>query len=417
MPSNLPTRAIYLANAKPFDIQPVEIGAVSTVNGEPADSNGNVLLTASEIPTNADGSVQQYIDTAKLTTYTKTETDGLLNGKQDTLGVNSIETDMIQDNAITGAKVQDATLGLNKLVLSPAGRMPGNFTNGSAPLSLGTPDDVRDFLSITNVNNTSDVNKPISSATQTALNGKLDTTGNAASASKLLTPRTISIDGDVTGSLSFDGSSNVSVSTVVQDDSHNHTLSTLTGVQASLVSGTNIKTIDSSTVLGSGDIKTAQPFALKISKTFGTSVTITDGNTYDLLSTVSLSTDVIAAIVKASSAYSLSSGTLKTPAPLRSTYIPYSMEIRLQGTISGALPTTREFSIQLQRASDSSIVSNKSIIKVTGNSLNNRSASYTTYTNTTSDPFITDGIKFILNNNSGATITLTGFDFLIEGID
>ena len=39
-------------------------------------------------------------------------------------------------------------------------------------------------LGLGNVDNTSDLNKPISSATQTALNGKLGSTANAASASK-----------------------------------------------------------------------------------------------------------------------------------------------------------------------------------------------------------------------------------------
>lgn len=82
-----------------------------------------------------------------------------------------------------------------------------------------------------NVNNTSDANKPISTATQNALNGKANSshthnyagsssaggsattalacTGNSATATKLATARTITLSGDYSGSVNFDGSENV----------------------------------------------------------------------------------------------------------------------------------------------------------------------------------------------------------------
>jgi len=46
--------------------------------------------------------------------------------------------------------------------------------------------------------------------------------GNASTATTLQTARTISLTGDVTGSVSFNGSSNVSISAVVANDSHTH---------------------------------------------------------------------------------------------------------------------------------------------------------------------------------------------------
>lgn len=86
-----------------------------------------------------------------------------------------------------------------------------------------------------NVDNTSDLNKPISNATQTALNGKSNTnhthnyagsssaggsansslvcTGNSATATKLATARTITLSGNVTGSANFDGSGNITINT------------------------------------------------------------------------------------------------------------------------------------------------------------------------------------------------------------
>ena len=48
------------------------------------------------------------------------------------------------------------------------------------------------------------------------------TTGNAATASKLVTARRITIDGDVDGYADFDGSGNITITTTVDDDSHNH---------------------------------------------------------------------------------------------------------------------------------------------------------------------------------------------------
>lgn len=64
-------------------------------------------------------------------------------------------------------------------------------------------------------------------------------TGNAGTATKLQTARTISLTGDVTGSASFDGSQNESITTTVGNDSHTHSNSTITSLDASkITSGT-----------------------------------------------------------------------------------------------------------------------------------------------------------------------------------
>jgi hypothetical protein len=54
-------------------------------------------------------------------------------------------------------------------------------------------------------------------------------TGNAATATSLATARTISLTSDVTGSVSFNGSADVSITATVADDSHNHTNFTVFG--------------------------------------------------------------------------------------------------------------------------------------------------------------------------------------------
>ena len=51
--------------------------------------------------------------------------------------------------------------------------------------------------------------------------------GSATTATKFSSNRTVALTGDVTGSVSGDGSSGWSVATTVQDDSHNHTLDTI----------------------------------------------------------------------------------------------------------------------------------------------------------------------------------------------
>jgi len=65
-----------------------------------------------------------------------------------------------------------------------------------------------------------------------ALTGNL--LGNANTASTLETPRTFNFLGDATGSVIFDGSSDANITLTVQDDSHNHIISNIDGLQTAL---------------------------------------------------------------------------------------------------------------------------------------------------------------------------------------
>jgi len=58
--------------------------------------------------------------------------------------------------------------------------------------------------------------------------------GNATTASALNTARTISLGGDITGSASFDGGSNITITASVNDDSHNHLIGNVDGLQTAL---------------------------------------------------------------------------------------------------------------------------------------------------------------------------------------
>ena len=61
-----------------------------------------------------------------------------------------------------------------------------------------------------------------------------DVTGNASTASSWATSRTITLTGDATGSVSIDGSADASLTVVVGDDSHNHIISNVDGLQTAL---------------------------------------------------------------------------------------------------------------------------------------------------------------------------------------
>jgi hypothetical protein len=69
---------------------------------------------------------------------------------------------------------------------------------------------------------------------QGALDGKLGATANAVSASKLATARSITLAGDLSGSVSFDGSANVTITAAVVDDSHAHVIANVDGLQLAL---------------------------------------------------------------------------------------------------------------------------------------------------------------------------------------
>ena len=64
--------------------------------------------------------------------------------------------------------------------------------------------------------------------------GNQDTSGNAATATALATARNIALAGDVVGNANFDGTGNISITAAVQDDSHNHVISNVDGLQTAL---------------------------------------------------------------------------------------------------------------------------------------------------------------------------------------
>jgi hypothetical protein len=134
-----------------------------------------------------------------------------------------------------------------------------------------TPTALKTALALNAVDNTSDANKPISSATQTALDLKVDENAAITGATKtkitydakgLVTAGADATTADIADSLNkryvTDAQSTVIGNTSGTNTGDNATNSQYSGLAASkqdtLVSATNIKTINSTSVLGSGNI-------------------------------------------------------------------------------------------------------------------------------------------------------------------
>lgn len=85
-----------------------------------------------------------------------------------------------------------------------------------------------------------DIDDKILKQMQATLDNKLDKSGTANSAIKLAEAKTIHVDGDCSGSVAFDGSSDKTLTLDVKDDSHNHIISNITGLTAALNTKLNV---------------------------------------------------------------------------------------------------------------------------------------------------------------------------------
>ena len=172
-----------------------ESGGVNTVNGQ----SGNVTLDTSEIPENP-----SYLY------YTQARFDSAFAAKSTTNlaeGTNQYFTAArVRAVVLTGLSLAtNAVISATDTVLVAFGKLQAQITANLSTLTSHTSNTgnphatTKAQVGLGNADNTSDANKPVSTATQTALNAK----------------------------------------------------------QATLVSGTNIKTINGNSVLGSGDIVTS----------------------------------------------------------------------------------------------------------------------------------------------------------------
>ena len=184
----------------------------------------------------------------------------LLGTKQDLLGFTPYNATNPNGyiSSITGLMVTNA-LGFTPLA-----------TNGNGSSLTGL---TKTQVGLANVDNTSDANKPVSSATQTALNLKANLAsptftgtvsgitatmvglGNVTNESKATMFSSPTFTGTTSGiTKSMVGLGNVDNTSDASKPISTLTQTALDGKQATLVSATNIKTVNGNTLLGSGDI-------------------------------------------------------------------------------------------------------------------------------------------------------------------
>jgi len=122
-----------------------------------------------------------------------------------------------------------------------------------SPTALVTQQSVKTYV---------DFNFPSKTGTGASGTWGIAISGNAATATKLATARTIGLSGDVSGSASFDGSGNATITATVANDSHTHGDSTINGLDASAITtGTLTRPTSSSSASCTGNAATATSLA------------------------------------------------------------------------------------------------------------------------------------------------------------
>jgi hypothetical protein len=170
------------------------------------EKNDNVTYQILFSDTNDSGFTRPYIDTDNShLTY---------NPSTGRLTVPSINATLLGNGAsITSINASNISSGT-----IPDARLPNTITssitgNSATATRLATARNIGGV----SFNGTANINLP---GVNTA--GNQNTSGNAATATKLATARTISLGGDASGSISFDGSSNKTITVAVANDSHTH---------------------------------------------------------------------------------------------------------------------------------------------------------------------------------------------------
>jgi len=128
-------------------------------------------------------------------------------------------------NAMVGLGNVDNTSDADKPVSTAQQTALNLKANLASPTFTGTVSGVsKAMVGLGNVDDTSDADKPISTATQTALDLKLDASHDLD----------ITLTGDVTGTATITNMGDVTIETTVGDDSHNHTIANVDGLQDAL---------------------------------------------------------------------------------------------------------------------------------------------------------------------------------------
>ena len=213
------------------------------------------LLTLSGAPTSAlHAATKAYADTKAPAAhthddryYTEEEVDAALAGKAPTSHTHSIANVTGLQAALDGKAPTSHThpvyLEPDEVVAGSNITVDTTTTPGSVIIS-GTAAGVTDHGGLSGLadddhpqylnNARGDARYPAKTGTGASGSWGISVTGNAGTATRLATARTIALAGDVTGSASFNGSANATITATVVDDSHNHIIANVDGLQTAL---------------------------------------------------------------------------------------------------------------------------------------------------------------------------------------
>lgn len=203
-----------------------------TVNGKALTTN--ITLSASDVGADASGSASAALASAK--SYANSIKNELLNGAGTAYDTLKELGDLIDDNTDAISALETIASGkanaTHTHAISDITSLQAAL-DGKAASSHGTH--VTYSTTAPKANGAASVGAATTVSRSDHVH-PLQTTvsGNAGTATKLATARTISLTGDVTGSVSFDGSANASITATVADDSHNHVISNVDGLQTAL---------------------------------------------------------------------------------------------------------------------------------------------------------------------------------------
>ena len=300
----------------------VTVGADATTADIAASTNKNYVTDAQQtVITNTSGTNtgdQTLANTSDSTSHTATlsATGGsikLVEGSGITLTTTGTTADGIITIASTGGGGSGTVTSVAALTLGTSGTdLSSSVANSTTTpvITLNVPDAsatargvisttpqtiagdktftgttsgiTKSMVGLNNVDNTSDANKPVSTATQTALDNKVDENTAIVGATKtkitydakgLVTAGADATTADIADSTNkrYVTDANLTVigntsGTNTGDNATNSQYSGLaTSKQDTLVSGTNIKTINSTTLLGSGNITTGTVTSVGVS--------------------------------------------------------------------------------------------------------------------------------------------------------
>ena len=231
------------------DDKNIELGSTASPSDSSADGGGITLKgttdhTISWSNTNDSWDFSEHVNIVTGKEYRIADTSvlsattlgsGVVNSSLTSVG--TITSGTWQGTSIANAYLANSTISgvslgsnLNTLTLGVSGTgLSGSQTyNGSGAATFTVTSNA------TNANTASTIVSRDASGNFSAGTISAALSGNASTASALATARSIGLGGDVSGSANFDGSSNITITATVADDSHNHIISNVDGLQTAL---------------------------------------------------------------------------------------------------------------------------------------------------------------------------------------